>query len=325
MPAGTNEPRSPRAEIERRLVAAMRQQLGPIICDRLDDHQVVEILLNSDGRVWEDRLGVGMTQITTMSPVAALSFISTVASTTHGSVTREAPILEAELPIRGARFEAIIPPIVPAPVFTIRLKAVKVFTLADYVSAGIMTDRQREAIECGVAGRKNILICGGTGSGKTTLGNAILAAVAGATPHDRLVILEDTVELQCAAQNVVALRTSDTVDMQRLLRATMRMRPDRIIVGEVRGGEALSMLKAWNTGHPGGLCTIHANDAHAALLRLEQLVAEATQSEMRAVIAEAVDLIVPIAKTQQGSRVVNDILRVEGFRAGEYVLSTLET
>jgi type IV secretion system protein VirB11 len=213
---------------------------------------------------------------------------------------------------------------VPAPVFTIRLKAVKVFTLADYVSAGIMTARQRAAIEGEVAGRKNILICGGTGSGKTTLGNAILAAVAGATPHDRLVILEDTVELQCAAQNVVALRASDTVDMQRLLRATMRMRPDRIIVGEVRGGEALSMLKAWNTGHPGGLCTIHANDAHAALLRLEQLVAEATQSEMRAVIAEAVDLIVPIAKTQ-ASRVVNDIIRVDGFRAGEYVLSTLET
>jgi type IV secretion system protein TrbB len=314
---------TPRAEIERRLVAAMRQQLGPMVCGRIDDPDVIEIILNADGRLWEDRLGEGMSLIGTMPAVTAESFISVVASTLRASVTRESPILEAELPLRGARFEAMIPPVVPAPIFTIRLKAVKVFTLADYVAGGIMTQRQRAIIEDAVSSRRNILIIGGTTSGKTTLGNAVLAAVAEATPNDRLVILEDTVELQCNAENVVALRATDTVDMQRLLKATMRLRPDRIIVGEVRGGEALSMIKAWNTGHPGGLCTIHANSAAAALTRLEQLVAEATTGNMRAVIAEAVNLIVPIARTRT-SRVVNPIMRVEGIHRGEYILSSME-
>ena len=323
MPSGSTATLTPRAEIERRLVAAMRQQLGPMVCGRIDDPDVIEIILNADGRLWEDRLGEGMSPIGTMQAVTAESFISVVASTLRASVTRESPILEAELPLRGARFEAMIPPVVPAPIFTIRLKAVKVFTLADYVAGGIMTQRQRAIIEDAVSSRRNILIIGGTTSGKTTLGNAVLAAVAEATPNDRLVILEDTVELQCNAENVVALRATDTVDMQRLLKATMRLRPDRIIVGEVRGGEALSMLKAWNTGHPGGLCTIHANSAVAALTRLEQLVAEATTGNMRAVIAEAVNLIVPIARTRT-ARVVNPIMRVEGIHRGEYILSSME-
>jgi type IV secretion system protein TrbB len=314
---------SPRAEIERRLVTAMRQQLGAEICGRLDDPQVIEVMLNPDGAVWEDRLGAGMTQISTMAPITAESFISTVASTLRASVTREHPILESELPIRGARFEAMIPPVVSAPTFTIRLKAVRVFSLDDYVSAGIMTAPQRAVICDAVASRRNILICGGTASGKTTLGNAVLAATVEATPNDRLVILEDTVELQCSARNVVALRATDIVDMQHLLRATMRLRPDRIIVGEVRGGEALSMLKAWNTGHSGGFCTVHANSASSALTRIEQLIAEVTASDMRAVIGEAVDLIVPIAKTAT-NRVVNPIIAVEGFHGGQYVLSTLE-
>jgi P-type conjugative transfer ATPase TrbB len=314
---------SPRAEIERRLVTAMRQQLGAEVCSRLDDPQVIEVMLNPDGVIWEDRLGAGMIQIGTMAPITAESFISTVASTLRASVTREHPILESELPIRGARFEAMIPPVVSAPTFAIRLKAVRVFSLDDYVSAGIMSAPQRAVISEAVASRRNILICGGTASGKTTLGNAVLAATVDATPNDRLVILEDTVELQCRARNVVALRATDTVDMQRLLRATMRLRPDRIIVGEVRGGEALSMLKAWNTGHSGGFCTVHANSASSALTRIEQLIAEVTASDMRAVIGEAVDLIVPIAKTAT-NRVVNPIIAVEGFHGGRYVLSTLE-
>jgi type IV secretion system protein VirB11 len=306
--------------MERRLIGAMRHALGPLICERLDDPQVIELLLNADGRLWEDRLGEGMRQIGTMAASAAESFISMVASSLRATVTRESPILEAELPIRGARFEAMIPPVVSAPAFAIRLKAVKIFTLYDYVADGIMTERQHAVIEDAVHSRRNILISGGTGTGKTTLANAVLATVAETTPEDRLVILEDTIELQCQADNAVALRATDTVDMQRLLRATMRLRPDRIIVGEVRGGEALQMVKAWNTGHPGGLCTLHANSATAALTRLEQLIAEATTSDMRAVIAEAVNLIVPIAKTRT-SRVVDPIVRVEGVHAGEYILS----
>ena len=319
LPAAT----SPRVEIERRLVAAMRQQLGCVVCDRLDDPEVIEVMLNSDGTLWEDRLGRGMCQIGTMHATAAESFISTVASTLRASVTRDSPILECELPIRGARFEAMIPPIVPTPVFAIRLKAVRVFLLDDYVSNGTMTTRQCIVIKDAVANRKNILVSGGTGTGKTTLVNAILAEVAKSAPEDRIVIMEDTLELQCAARNIVGLRTSETVDMQRLLKATMRLRPDRIVVGEVRGGEALSMLKAWNTGHPGGLSTVHANSATAALTRLEQLIAEVIHAPMRAVIAEAVNLIVPIAKTKT-SRSVNPILQVNGLVDDKYSLSTVE-
>jgi type IV secretion system protein TrbB len=314
---------SARDEIDRRLVAAMRQQLGPIVCAMLDDPEIIEVMLNPDGTLWADRLGSGMFPLGTMQATAAESFIATVASTLRTSITRDSPILECELPLRGARFEAMVAPVSATPVFAIRLKAVRVFTLADYVTAGSMTERQRAIIADAVAARLNILIAGGTSSGKTTLGNAVLADVATSSPDDRLVILEDTVELQCAAPNVVSLRTSDTVDMQRLLKATMRLRPDRIIVGEVRDGVALSMLKAWNTGHPGGFCTIHANSAPAALTRLEQLVAEATPSPMRAVIAEAVNLIIPIVRTKAG-RVVKPLVRVEGLHDGNYVLSTVE-
>lgn len=311
-------------EIMRRLVSAMRSQLGQAVCDRLDDPDVVEVLRNSDGRLWEDRLGSGMAPFGAMSDSAAESVIANAASMLRGAATRESPIVECELPIRGARFEGMIPPTVSSPIFAIRLRASRVFLLAEYVEAGMMTRPQQAAIGDAVASRRNILICGGTGSGKTTLVNAILAEIAAITPGDRLVILEDTAELQCEAPNVVSLRATDTVDLTRLLRATMRLRPDRIVVGEVRGGEALGMLKAWNTGHPGGTCTIHANSARAALTRLEQLVAEVTAADMRPVIAEAIDLIVPIARTATGREVL-PLLRVEGWHRGEYVLTTLES
>jgi P-type conjugative transfer ATPase TrbB len=314
---------SPRAETERRLVDAMRRKLGPVACDRLDDPEVIELMLNPDGSLWEDRLGKGMTRIGVMDPVDAESFISTVASTLGVVMSRESPILECELPIRGARFEAVLRPLALVPVFAIRLPAVRIFTLADYVASGIMTSRQRAVIEDSIACRLNILTVGGTGSGKTTLGNAVLNAISDVSPDDRVVILEDTRELQCASRNVVSLRTSDAVDMQRLLKATMRLRPDRIIVGEVRGREALSMLKSWNTGHPGGWCSVHANSAPAALTRVEQLVAEEVAAPMRAVIAEAINLIVPIVKTAK-SRLVLPIMRVEGVQDDKYVLSTVE-
>jgi type IV secretion system protein VirB11 len=149
--------------------------------------------------------------------------------------------------------------------------------------------------------------------------NAVLAYVVEASPDDRLVIVEDTAELQCAAPNAVLLHTSDTVSMQRLLRATMRLRPDRIIVGETRGGEALDLLKAWNTGHPGGVSTIHANHARAGLRRLELLILERTENPMRELIAEAVNVIVGIAKTAGSpGRRIEEIVAVSGLKGGDY-------
>lgn len=180
-----------------------------------------------------------------------------------------------------------------------------------------MTPAQAIAIREGIAGRLNIVICGGTGSGKTKLANAVIAEIVATSPADRIVILEDTVEIQCAAENAVALHTTDTVDMARLLKSTMRLRSDRIIVCEVRDGAALTLLKAWNTGHPGGVTTIHSNSTLSALRRLEQLTAEVSQQPMQAVIGEAVDLFVSIERVGRGRR-VRDVMHVKGFSGSHY-------
>lgn len=310
-----------RDEQARRLAEALRRQLGPLGCRVLQEPGVFELMLNPDGRLWEDRHGSGMAPIGRMAASAAESFIGTVAAALRSTVTRESPILECELPAEapffGGRFEAVIPPAVVSPIFAIRLKASQVFSLAHYVEQGVMTPEQRALIERAVWHRQNILVVGGTTSGKTTLTNAILAHMADTSPEHRLVIIEDTAELRCSAENAVALRATDTVDMRRLLKATMRLRPDRIIVGEVRGGEALDLLKAWNTGHPGGVCTVHANTARAGLVRLEQLIAEVSVTPMHALIAEAVDLIVSIARTPQGRR-VHEVVKVHGHETGAY-------
>jgi type IV secretion system protein VirB11 len=215
--------------------------------------------------------------------------------------------------------------VVVAPVFTIRRKASAVFTLEEYERQGMMSRRHRAAIESAVAQRHNILVVGGTSTGKTTLTNAIIDHMVRAAPQHRIIIIEDTSELQCAAKNAVVMRATDTIDMQRLLKATMRLRPDRIIVGEVRGGEALSLLKAWNTGHPGGVCTVHANHARAGLQRVEQLIAEVSQTPMRRLIAEAVNLIVSIMKTSDGAgRRIDEVVAVTGCADGEYQFANLE-
>ena len=319
---------SSREEQARRVAESMKRQLGPL-CPLLTEHGLVELMLNADGTVWADRLGREMSPVGTMQPASAESFIGTVASTLRSTVTRDNPILECELPayppFEGSRFEALVPPIVSAPVFTIRRKASAVLTLSEYERQGIMSARHRGAIESAVAERRNILVVGGTGTGKTTLANAIIDQMVRVAPQHRLVIIEDTSELQCSAENAVTLRATDTVDMQRLLKATMRLRPDRIIVGEVRGGEALSLLKAWNTGHPGGICTVHANHARAGLQRLEQLIAEVSRAPMRALIAEAVNLIVSIVKVDEiPGRRIDEVVAVRGFADGDYQFGSQE-
>jgi P-type conjugative transfer ATPase TrbB len=326
---------SAREEQSRRLAETLRRQLGSTLCGLMQAPDVVELMLNSDGQVWVDRLGRGMEPVCMMVAATAESLIATVASTIRSTVTRENPILECELPLvspfNGARFEAVIPPTVsPGPVFTIRRKASSVFTLDQYVTTRIMTALQCATIKRAVEERRNILVVGGTGTGKTTLTNAILAYMAEVATAHRLVIIEDTSEIQCAAENVVILRSTDTVSMLRLLKTTMRLRPDRIIVGEVRGGEALALLKAWNTGHPGGVCTVHANThvnaARAGLTRIEQLIQEASNSPMRELIAEAVDLIVSIAKADnEPGRLIQEVVSISGISAdGAYQLSNAE-
>lgn len=304
-----------------RLVRKLQDALGDELCVALDDASVVEIMLNPDGRLFIERLDHGIAAVGEMSSAAAEIVIGSVAHALQSHADDDQPIISGELPIGGHRFEGLLPPIVSRPTFTIRRRASRLIPLDDYVSSKVMTARQADIIRNAIESRLNIVISGGTGSGKTTLANAVISEIVQAAPDDRIVILEDTAEIRCVAENAVALHTSDTIDMARLLKSTMRLRPDRIIVGEVRDGAALTLLKAWNTGHPGGVTTIHSNSAMSALRRLEQLTAEVSQQPMREVIGEAVDLIVSIERTGGGRR-VRDVIHVESFNGSRYETET---
>lgn len=306
-----------------RLLAMLQTALGPTVGSLLTDDTVIELMLNQDGRLWSDRLGIGRQDTGhTISPEDAERIIRLVATGTGAECNDSKPLLSAELPGTGSRFQGVLPPIVQAPVFTIRKKALLIFTLDDYVSQGIMTVRQKAAILDAVHSKQNILVTGGTGTGKTTLVNAVLNEVA--ATNERIVIIEDTLELQCTAPDTVFLRAREGVaTMNDLLRATMRLRPDRIVVGEVRGPEALSLLKAWNTGHPGGCATVHANSARAGLTRLEQLIQEAVISVPRELIAEAVDIVIHIERAGHG-RKIKEIYRVEGVEGGNYLIRGID-
>jgi len=292
-----------------RIIRMLRTALGEAAGDYLVDDEVIEIMLNPDGKLWVERLGKGR-EFTGyyMTPEDVERVIFIVASSVKTTCSKEVPLLSAELPGSGARFQGTLPPVVERPCFTIRKKALKIFSFEDYVEQGILTSAHLKTIRHSVINKKNILIVGGTGSGKTTLANAILNEIA--ATGDRVVIIEDTKELQCSAKDSVSLRTREgLINMTDLIRATMRLRPDRIVIGEVRGGEALDLLKAWNTGHPGGCATVHADSAVRGLSRLEQLVAEAGVADSMQLIAEAVNLIIFIEKTATG-RTVEELVWV---------------
>jgi P-type conjugative transfer ATPase TrbB len=332
--------------VRQRLQEKLERECGPAMMAALRDPAVIELLLNPDGRLWRDVAGKGM-EFTghTMESGAAESILTTCASMLHTTVTRSNPILEGEFPLDGSRLEGILPPIVRTPVFAIRKKALKVFTLEDYRAKGIIGmslgrpahanepasqtvhSHPIEALRHAVRQRHNILIVGGTGSGKTTLANAILAEIAALCAEDRLVAIEDTMELQVTMPNSVLLRTSEETSMQRLLRATMRLRPDRIVVGEVRGGEALTLLKSWNTGHPGGIATIHANSAEGGLTRLSQLIYEAPEARnlseitVATTIREAVNLVVFIERSAApAGRSVSELMEIGDFTGDRFIM-----
>ncbi|MFI3246245.1 MAG: P-type conjugative transfer ATPase TrbB [Ferrimonas sp.] len=288
----------------------------------LSDKEVIEILLNADGRIWVERLGhpPELTDIK-YNPSHAMLLIKATANSIGRSVDAINPILECELP-DGSRFEALIPPISKQPIFSIRRRALKIFSLDDYVAIGSINEQQKTKLSKSVETRKNILICGGTGTGKTTFANALLAECALLTPLDRVVLIEDLPELQSAVENSVSLRTSPSVSMSQLLRATLRLRPDRISVGEVRGQEAAELVKAWNTGHGGGIATIHADSAYLALDRLESCIREGGASYVnQRLIAEAINVIVSIER-HNGMRRVSKILSVD-YHDGDYVLTEI--
>jgi type IV secretion system protein VirB11 len=308
--------------LERRR-SMLKTAFGPAIAEALADSQVVEVMVNPDGRLWLDRLDRGRFDTgAQLQWSEAERIIRLVASHIRLEVHERSPIVSAELPETGERFEGLIPPVATAPCFSIRKPARMVHRLSDYVRDGIMQECAAELLRRVVLDRRNIVVVGGTSSGKTTLINALLAEIA--DTQERVVILEDTRELNCAAEDCVTLRTKPGVaTLSDLVRSTLRLRPDRIVVGEVRGGEALDMLKAWNTGHPGGLATVHANSARGALYRLEQLVQEAVVTVPRRLIAEAIDLLV-FLEGRGSARRVTAIEKVDGLDAdGDYALTSL--
>ena len=296
---------------------------GAGVMERLQDPDILEVMLNPDGVVWLDRLSVGL-QATEdrISFADGERIIRLVAHHVGVEVDDDRPRVSAELPGTGERFEGLLPPIVSGPAFAIRKPAAAIFGLDDYVTTGVMSADAAQTLRQAVLDPKNILVVGGTSTGKTTLVNALLAVVADST--DRIILIEDTRELQCAAPNLVAMRTrAGAVSLSDLVRSALRLRPDRIPIGEVRGPEALDLIKAWGTGHPGGVGTLHAGSARGALHRLEQLIQEAVVTVPRPQIADTIDLIA-VLDGRGGARRLVELTAVDGLSSdGAYRLTSL--
>ena len=305
------------SETEDRRSAMLRTAFCSVVREALEAPDTIEIMANPDGSVWIEKAGIGLIISEHTLPSSDRErVIRLVASGVGVAANRTSPIISAELPGSGERFEGLLPPVSTAPCFSIRKPATTPFELGDYVTQGALAPALAQALKDAIATHANILIAGGTSSGKTTFTNALLAEPS--LHDDRIVILEDTRELRCAAPNVVQLRTHrGSTSLQDLVRSTLRLRPDRIIIGEVRGAEALDLLKAWNTGHPGGITTLHENSAHGALARLEQLTLEATPRAPFDLIAEAIDVVVFMNRAG-GQRRVEEALRVTGFDGEGY-------
>jgi P-type conjugative transfer ATPase TrbB len=290
---------------------------GPQIMSYFNDPNVIEIMLNPNGELFVERLSEGKSRTGVIVPLAqSENIIKLVASYKNQVIHAKSPMIATDIPFLGARFQGWIPPVVTQPTFSIRKRATQIFNLDYYVDKNILSSQQALFLKEAVLNHKNIIITGGTGSGKTTFANALLDVLSGTT--ERILILEDLPELQILAEDIVTLNTSETVTMRDLVKGSLRMRPDRIIVGEVRDGAALELLKAWNTGHPGGICTLHANSVESTPYRLEDLIREASVSIPHYLIAEAIDIVVFIQRLKDGSRQVRDIGSLKTEHTGGY-------
>lgn len=312
-------------ESEDRLINLLRYSLGEIV-PYLEDKDVIEVMLNPDGKLWIDTLSKGMLNTgLNIKAHDALRVIQTVATHVDKIVDIKNPIISAELPESGSRFEGIIPPIVINPTFTIRKKGLKIFTLDDYISRGTLTERQKEIILEGVKKKLNFLIVGGTSTGKTTFTNAIINEIS--KTDDRLVIIEDTQEIQSASPNTVFLRTSEFITIRDCLKSTMRLRPDRIIVGEIRDEAGLDLITAWNSGHSGGASTIHAGSIKGGLKQLERYIQRVSVNKQQDLIADTVNIVIVLKRIVENGNVVrkvNNIARIKGFDEKEgYIIEEI--
>ena len=299
-----------------RLADSLAFNCGPIIMDAVRDPDVLEIMLNPDGKIWIEKYGKDQECVGELPIAQSKVLLSLVASALDLVVDAQHPIVEGSFPLDGSRFEGTFPPIVgPGASFSMRKKASKIITLQEYLASGAITEEVIPILDAAILGRKNIVVVGGTSSGKTTFCNGVIHRLDELCPGDRLLILEDTAELQSSARNAVFFLTSDLakIGMRQLTKVCMRYAPKRILVGEVRDSAALELLKLWNTGHPGGIGTFHADSAFEALERLEELVEEAGVGPKQKLIGRAVDLIIYMTKTPKNTRIVSEILQVNRF------------
>jgi type IV secretion system protein VirB11 len=313
--------------VDIKLLESLRFACGELILNALENPSVVEIMLNPDGKLWIEEYGKNQEHIGNIDEDKARLILSLVASGLDVTITSLTPIIEGNFPLDGSRFEGTYPPIVTKPSFSIRKKANKIIPLSEYLSHGVITEKVIEIIKQAVLDKKNIIVAGGTSTGKTTFVNAVIDVFSELCPKDRLLIMEDTPELQSASENTVFFRTNDlaNITMQSLTKVCMRYAPKRILVGEVRDRAALELLKAWNTGHPGGIGTLHANSAEEALMRMEELTEEAGNGEKRKLIGRAVDLIVFMEKTKDNLRQLSKIIEVKEFnpKTQDYEINTV--
>lgn len=321
---------SPPSDREDRYRELMERYLGRAVVEAFADDDVTELYVNAhDGLLRLDTHVRGKVSTGTRLQATRIEqFLGAVASFHGDPLGPTAPSVQAELPhgtLKGARLQGFVPPLVPHACFVVRKPAQRVFRLANYVSTGVMTLQQKDAVETAVRDHENILVAGGTGSGKTTLCNALLLEMTDQFPRERVVVLEDTGELQCRADDYLALRTSDgagggaCVSLSDLVRFTLRCTPDRIVVGEVRDAAALDLLDAWATGHPGGCATVHATDARGALHRLDRLAQRANVPPQHALVAEAVGVVLLVEGGNAGRR-VREVVRVLGHDGTDYEL-----
>ena len=303
--------------------ALLEISLGSVIHNYLQQNDVKEIMLNPDGHLWVETMKKGKFStghVYTAAQTRRIIFI--IASINHKNINKKNPVISGSLHQYRARFQGWLPPITAQPTFCIRKQTTQMISLEQWVAQGSLTNQQSTFLKKAVRDKKNIIICGGTGSGKTTLTNTLLQLIG--ETNDRIIVIEDTAELYIHAKDHVSLLTTHGLSMRNCLAGTLRMRPDRIIIGEVRDGAALDLLKAWNTGHNGGIATLHANSPSGALQRLEDLSMEASAHKPYRLIAEVVHFVIYIKRTSKGLPFLDQISKICGHDGEHYLLEDVQ-
>lgn len=310
---------------ERNIESIKRHLKGTPILETLEDPKTTDIMLNPDGKLWVERLNEPMSYLGSMEQSKAEAFVRVVAGCQRREITAEKPLLKCKFPLDGSRFSCAIQPVVESPAFAIRKHALNIFTLDDYVASGAMTLAQKQVLEDAIVSHQNILVSGGTSSGKTTLTNSLIDAMTKFFPHERFLIGEEVGELQCKGSNTAFFSMTDEVDMTRIIESFLTLRPNRICIGEVKDGSALDLMDAWSTGHPGGICTFHGNNAVDSLDRLRGLISRNKYAprEIEPLIGRAANILVYMGYEPPEGRKIKEIIRINGFSNGKYDIDHL--